>query len=232
MAAGRPTRGHQRGQALSGRNSSRDIRMRLEPAHHMVLSLSTTCPTPMHCTCPLASAGRVDATPRNAPTRPARARQALRRAIAPHRPIISADPPARRSANVALTFPSAKTMQNHPFCPRHDHARHVVGLAAVLLTPALSGCGGGDPMPTPLVPTPTSEFSQSGTQQATGRALDLAIDGVGAFVFADAGGRRVYSRAARLSVDEEGRLDSPEGWHLPGGQEAAARCSRFPQACR
>jgi len=82
-------------------------------------------------------------------------------------------------------------MQNHPFCPRHDHARHVVGLAAVLLTLALSGCGGGDPMPTPLVPTTTSEFSQPGTQQATGRALDLAIDGIGAFVFTDAGGRRV-----------------------------------------
>jgi flagellar hook protein FlgE len=86
-------------------------------------------------------------------------------------------------------------------------------LAPGLTAIAIVGCGGGDNDPS----APDSlEAPVRGVQQATGRSLDLAIDGDGAFVFADGAGHRVYSRSARLSLDAAGRLVNAQGWTLLG----------------
>jgi flagellar hook protein FlgE len=56
---------------------------------------------------------------------------------------------------------------------------------------------------------------------ATGRMLDVAINGAGVFVFVDDTNRAVYSRSGRLDVDRDGHLVHAEGWRLAGRVDLA-----------
>lgn len=84
----------------------------------------------------------------------------------------------------------------------------------------LTACGGGGDGKGPAVET-TSMPTQQRTILATGRALDIAIDGAGLFVFVDGANGPVFSRSGRLDVDREGHLVHAEGWRMAGGTDLA-----------
>jgi flagellar hook protein FlgE len=86
-------------------------------------------------------------------------------------------------------------------------------------TPPQAGRGGTNPQQIGLgvkLASITQVFTQ-GALQATGRSLDLAIQGDGFFILND-GGRDLYSRAGGFSLDNDGNVVNPangmrvQGW--------------------
>ena len=82
-----------------------------------------------------------------------------------------------------------------------------------------TGTSGGT---APTGPDTTTMPTRQGALQATGRPLDVAIDGAGLFVFRDAADQLVYSRSGRFDVDRDGQLVHAEGWRLAGRPSDAA----------
>jgi flagellar basal-body rod protein FlgF len=76
----------------------------------------------------------------------------------------------------------------------------------------------GDHFPTrafAMAERPASDLQQ-GPLQATGRQMDVAIEGPGWFVVQGADGEEAYTRAGDLSVDPQGRLMNARGLQLMG----------------
>lgn len=85
-------------------------------------------------------------------------------------------------------------------------------------TPPQAGRGGTNPQQVGLgvkIASITQVFTQ-GALQATGRALDLAIQGDGFFILSD-GGRELYSRAGSFALDNDGNVVNPaNGYRVQG----------------
>jgi flagellar basal-body rod protein FlgF len=76
----------------------------------------------------------------------------------------------------------------------------------------------GDHFPTrafAMAERPASDLQQ-GPLQATGRQMDVAIEGPGWFMVQGADGEEAYTRAGDLSVDPQGRLMNARGLQIMG----------------
>lgn len=102
-------------------------------------------------------------------------------------------------------------------------ARRAVWMAATAL--ALAGCGGGDG-DAGAAPAGLQAMPAMKAIQVTGRALDVAIEGEGAFVLRDPRtGTQLLSRLGHFDIDAQGRLVNDEGWWVEGAVDAQATSS-------
>lgn len=84
-----------------------------------------------------------------------------------------------------------------------------------VLSQTLSGVGGSSQVGRGVMVSGVSPLFTQGAFETSANGLDLAIDGDGFFIVADAGAR-FYSRAGQFSLDKNGYIVNPEGLVLQG----------------
>jgi flagellar hook protein FlgE len=98
--------------------------------------------------------------------------------------------------------------------------RRLAATFTVAMTGLLTACGGGSGN-VPVARLAAQEMPAAATSASTGRALDVAIQGDGQFLWLDDQGRTVYSREASLGLAADGGLVNRSGARLlglaPGG---------------
>ncbi len=119
------------------------------------------------------------------------------------------------------------TAAPNPPAARRTSWRHVLLLTSMACV--LAACGGGGSGVEEAVAEPLLQAPGRATVQQTDRQLDLAIFGDGMFPFIDAQGRTVYSRTARLGLDEQNRLINADGAWLAGEPDGTTKPGE-PQA--